>query len=109
VLPPAAPRGAPRLPARGRAHLAPRTSRREALRNPVDPLDPEGGQWSLEHGYDGRYRWLFAPDGIPWARLLQSTITRSLTEDIEYPTSAKLVRMPAAGVDRVDGLAQVVG
>jgi hypothetical protein len=50
----------------------------------VDPLDPEGGQWSVEHGYDGRYRCLFGPDGILWARLLQSTVTQSLTEAIEY-------------------------
>ena len=49
----------------------------------MDPLDPEGGQRSVEHGYDGRYRCLFGPDGIPWGRLLQSTITKSLTEAIE--------------------------
>ncbi len=46
--------------------------------------DQDGGRWSVEYGYDGRYWCLFGPGGTPWGELLQNTIAGSLNEATEY-------------------------
>ena len=45
--------------------------------------DPEGGRWSVEYGYDGRFWCLFGPDGSPWGDVLWSTISMSLIKATE--------------------------
>lgn len=46
--------------------------------------DENNGRWSVEYGQDGRWWCLFGPDGSPWGKLLDNTLTGSLTEATEY-------------------------
>ncbi|WP_431728532.1 hypothetical protein [Verrucosispora sp. TAA-831] len=46
--------------------------------------DADGGCWSVEYGYDGRFWCLFGPEGSPWGHLLTNTISSALAEATEY-------------------------
>ena len=45
---------------------------------------PNGGEWKADFGYSGRWWSLYGPDGVPFGRLLQSSIRASLIEASEY-------------------------
>ncbi len=43
-------------------------------------VDPDGGRWTIERGYDGCVWMLFGPNGDPWGYRLLTTIDHSLGE-----------------------------
>ncbi len=47
-------------------------------------VDPDGGRWSIEYGYEGRWWILFGPNGSPWGELLAPVLAGSLIEATEY-------------------------